>query len=71
MIELDVSNRRLHLDVPDDELSSRREVWTPPDPRATRGYVGLYVSNVQQAHQGADFDFLVGKSSSVVTRESH
>ncbi|MDH3676135.1 MAG: dihydroxy-acid dehydratase, partial [Anaerolineae bacterium] len=71
MIELDVSNRRLHLDVPDDELSRRREAWTPPDPRATRGYVGLYVSHVQQAHQGADFDFLVGKSSSVVTRESH
>ncbi len=71
MIELDVPNRRLHLDVPDDELAQRRTAWRPPAPRADRGYVRLYINHVQQANTGADLDFLVGKSGSVVDRESH
>ena len=71
MIELDVPNRRLHLDVSDDELAQRRTAWRPPAPRADRGYVRLYINHVQQANTGADLDFLVGKSGSVVDRESH
>jgi dihydroxy-acid dehydratase len=30
MIELDVPNRRLHLEVSDEELAQRREGWAPP-----------------------------------------
>ena len=71
MIELDVSGRRLHLDVSDEELARRRMNWEMPSPVAGRGYVGLYVKHVQQAHLGADFDFLVGGSGSKVTRDSH
>jgi dihydroxy-acid dehydratase len=71
MIELDVANRRLHLDVSDEELARRRQAWQAPEPASQRGYVHLYINNVQQAHLGADFDFLVGKSSSVVTRDLH
>ena len=71
MIELDVPNRRLHLDVSDDELAQRRAAWRPAAPRADRGYVRLYINHVQQANTGADLDFLVGKSGSVVDRESH
>ena len=71
MIELDVANRRLHLDVPDAELDKRRKSWQPPKPLADRGYVGLYVRHVQQAHLGADLDFLRGKSGSEVKRDSH
>jgi dihydroxy-acid dehydratase len=70
MIELDVENRRLHLDVSDDELARRRAAWTPPDP-PKRGWYRLYVDHVLQANEGADLDFLVGASGSVVTRESH
>jgi len=70
-IELDVANRRIHLDVSDDELRQRREQWQRPEPLTTRGYVHLYVNNVQQADKGADFDFLVGGSGSEVTRDSH
>jgi dihydroxy-acid dehydratase len=29
------------------------------------------VQHVQQAHQGADLDFLVGRSGARVTRDSH
>ena len=71
MIELDVTGRRLHLDVDDDELARRRAAWTPPEPHDSRGYVKLYVEHVQQAHLGVDFDFLRGKSGAVVTREAH
>src|SRR5262249_45650760 len=43
IIELDVENRRLHLDVPDEELERRRSEWTPPAPMMTGGYQGLYI----------------------------
>jgi L-arabonate dehydrase len=71
MIELDVHNRRLNLEVSEEELVNRRLNWQMPLPVADRGYVGLYVKHVQQAHLGADLDFLVGGSGSKVTRDSH
>ncbi len=71
MIELDVSKRRLHLDVPDEELEKRRKIWTAPKPAASRGYVNLYINHVTQADKGADLDFLQGNSGSLVTRDSH
>jgi dihydroxy-acid dehydratase len=70
-IELDVAAKRLHLEVSDEELELRRQRWAQPKPAAERGYVGLYVNTVQQAHLGADLKFLVGASGSVVTRDSH
>jgi dihydroxy-acid dehydratase len=70
-IELDVEQRRLHLDVSDEELARRREAWTPPEPPSERGYYKLYYDHVTQADRGADLDFLVGKSGVDVTRESH
>ena len=70
-IELDVAERRLHLDVDDAELSRRRELWKPPAPPSERGYYKLYYDHVTQADRGADLDFLVGSSGVEVTRESH
>ncbi len=70
MIELDVAGRRLHLEVSDEELAVRRLSWKPPV-HPNRGYQKLYVEHVQQAHLGADLDFLVGGSGAAVPRESH
>ncbi len=70
-IELNVAVRKLHLDVPPDELERRRTAWTAPPPVADRGYVQLYVKHVLQADKGADLDFLTGKSGDRVTRDSH
>jgi dihydroxy-acid dehydratase len=70
-IELDVSRRRLHLDVSEDELNRRRSKWIPPEPVATSGYQYMYVKHVMQASQGADLDFLVGCRGANVTREAH
>lgn len=71
MIELDVSSRRLHLDVAEDELERRRQAWHAPEPPDRRGWYRLYFDHVLQADRGADMDFLVGASGAPVPRESH
>jgi dihydroxy-acid dehydratase len=71
MIELDVENRRLHLDVCDEELATRRAAWRKPVPAMKGGYQQLYVEHVTQADKGVDFDFLAGCRGSDVPRESH
>lgn len=70
-IELDVPNRRLHLDVSDAELTQRRKAWQPPEPHMKRGYVKMYLDHVQQANLGADFDFLTGNSGAFVSPGNH
>lgn len=70
-IEVDVPNRRLHLDVSDEELDQRRKVWKPLPPVTNRGYVKMFLDHVQQADKGMDLDFLQGSSGSEVTRDSH
>jgi len=71
MIELDVENRKLHLDVSDEELARRREAWVAPEPRMTGGYQKLYFDHVMQADKGVDLDFLVGPRGAEIPRESH
>ncbi len=70
-IHLDVPNRTLNLEVSEEELEERRKSFVPLDLGYDRGYVNLFVKNVTQAHEGADFDFLRGSSGSVVKRDSH
>jgi L-arabonate dehydrase len=71
MIELDVENRKLHLDISDAELQKRKAAWKPADAATNRGYVKFYIDHVQQAHLGADLDLLRGSSGSNVTRDLH
>jgi dihydroxy-acid dehydratase len=70
MISLDVEARSVNLEVSDAELEKRRQEWQPAEiPK--RGWYRLYVEHVQQAHLGADLDFLVGGSGAEVPRDSH
>jgi dihydroxy-acid dehydratase len=71
MIELDVPNRRLHLDVPEEELARRRTAWASPVAEPSGGYARLFAEHVMQADRGVDFDFLIGSRGSAVPRESH
>ncbi|GIE90995.1 IlvD/Edd family dehydratase [Actinoplanes regularis] len=73
MIVLDVANRRLDADVPEQEWAARE-----PSPEAAKAYAApargwerLYVETVGQADTGADCDFLRGSSGDRVSRESH
>ena len=71
LIELDVAKRRLQLLVPPRELAKRRAKWKKPRAPLERGYWKLYFDHVLQAHEGADLDFLAGKSGSFVPRDNH
>ncbi|HXN15686.1 MAG TPA: IlvD/Edd family dehydratase [Usitatibacter sp.] len=71
LIELDVERRKLHLHVAEEELARRRARWKAPKPPLTRGYWKLYVDHVNQASEGADLDFLVGRSGAFVPRDNH
>ncbi|WP_170394972.1 IlvD/Edd family dehydratase [Ruegeria arenilitoris] len=70
-IRVSASKGELELLVDQKELDARRAAWQPDAPHYTRGYAKLYIDHVLQADQGADLDFLVGKDTRLVTRESH
>jgi dihydroxy-acid dehydratase len=72
-IAFDGPNRRLDLLVDDAELARRRAAWeaTRKPSAYDRGWYRLYIETVQQADKGVDLNFLVGKSTREVTRESH
>ena len=71
MIEVDVANRRIHLDISESELEQRLRTWNSPSPPMAGGYYKLYFDTVLQADEGADLDFLVGCRGHEVTRDSH
>jgi len=71
LIQLDALNRSLQLLVPDEELDERRKILQVSPNEFKRGYVKMFVEHVEQAHLGADFDFLKGGSGSEVSRDSH
>ncbi|WPP51707.1 IlvD/Edd family dehydratase [Catalinimonas niigatensis] len=71
IIEIDTEGRKLHLEVSDEELATRKEAWKAINLGYERGYAQLYINHVQQSHLGADFDFLRGKSGAEVKRDSH
>ena len=58
-ITLNAPERKLILDVSDDELERRRAELSPaPDTGQMRGYLKLFHDHVTQAGTGCDFDFL-------------
>ena len=71
MIELDVPNRRLHLDIPEAELAARLAAWKPLHGQYESGYAWLHQKHVQGADTGADLDFLKGCRGAPVGRDSH
>lgn len=71
LIELDVRKKSLNLLISEKELEKRRKEWTAPETASDRGYVNLYVNNVEQADKGCDFRFLKGGSGQEVLRDLH
>lgn len=70
-IEVDIHNRRLHLDITDEELQSRMAAWKQATAKPASGYASLYYDHVQGADTGADFDFLIGCRGHDVAKNSH
>lgn len=71
IISLDVPNRLLNVKIADEEIERRLAISNQFSAVEERGYVHLYQKHVEQAHLGADFDFLKGMSGSIVTLDSH
>jgi dihydroxy-acid dehydratase len=71
MIEVDVPNRRLHLDISDAELAARLADWTPREEPPTSGYALLHHTHVMGADTGADLDFLRGCRGNAVGKDAH
>ena len=57
-IRLSISERRIALLVPEDELARRACERKPARQRPERGYARLYADHILQADEGCDFDFL-------------
>jgi len=71
MISLDVEAGTLNVDLSAEEIAERKRNMKVFSDFATRGYVYLYQQHVEQAHLGADLDFLKGGSGSEVHKDSH
>ncbi len=62
-IRLSVSKRSLEWLVSAEELAQRQKAHPITSPSAARGYRQLFLQSVNQADQGADFDFLRAEHS--------
>ncbi len=52
-VTIDIPNRQLQLDVPDEEIQARLSRWTRPVPKIKRGYLALYARLAESADKGA------------------
>ena len=55
-VVIDAHQLLLHLDVPEDVIARRREAWSAPAPRYTRGVLAKFARNASSASRGAVLD---------------
>lgn len=53
MITVDIINKRVDLEVPEEEIAARLAQWTPPQPRYSTGVMAKYAMLVSSASEGA------------------
>ena len=53
IIHFDIPNRKLSVEISDEEIASRLQSWKKPTPRFTRGVFHKYANAVSSASQGA------------------
>jgi dihydroxy-acid dehydratase len=53
IINLDIPNRRIDVQLPDEELVRRQDAWKAPAPRYTSGALAKYAKLVSSASEGA------------------
>jgi dihydroxy-acid dehydratase len=52
-IVIDIAAKTITLAVDESELSARRESWSAPEPKITKGYMARYAKGVSSANAGA------------------
>jgi len=55
-ITVDITNRQLNVNLPEDEIKARLATWTPPAPKYTSGALAKYARTVSSASLGAVTD---------------
>ncbi|MBW2323925.1 MAG: dihydroxy-acid dehydratase [Deltaproteobacteria bacterium] len=55
VITLDIPNKKITLEVSDEELKKRRKSWSPPEPKIKHGYALRYSRMVSSGATGAVF----------------
>ncbi len=55
-ITIDILNRRIDLEIPEEEVKTRQANWTRPEARYTRGVLAKYAKTVSSASLGAVTD---------------
>lgn len=53
LITIDIPNRKINLNVAEDELARRKAAWVKPLPKVTKGYLVRYANSVTSANTGA------------------
>jgi len=53
IINMDIINRRLDVELSDQEIQTRLKTWSPPKPHYTSGVMAKYAKLVSSASQGA------------------
>ena len=53
MITIDIPNRKLELEISDEELAKRRANWVQPEPKIKTGYLARYAKLTTSANAGA------------------
>lgn len=56
MVTIDAEANRLDVDLSESELAKRKETWTAPPLKATRGTLYKYIKNVKTASEGCVTD---------------
>jgi len=53
IISINIPERKLNVNISDEEMAKRRAAWVQPKPRVTTGYLGRYAKLVTSANTGA------------------
>ena len=53
MIEVNIDERRISVDLSDEELEKRSAAWKPRDPNYKSGVMAKYAHTAKQADDGA------------------
>ena len=53
IVTIDIENRRIDVELSDEDIQERLSKWTPPEPPYTRGVMAKYARGVSSASKGA------------------
>ena len=56
LITIDASNNTIHVDLSDEEIASRRNLWQAPAPKHSKGILYKYAKTVSSASEGCVTD---------------